>query len=171
MKHLRHLWYLVRHKFYVVKYGIYRGAPLTRLLVHDFSKFRRDEWFGYTNYYFKAHTHHRDYAKHIEAKDAAYKLHVTRNPHHWQHWVIPELKATVYYNGRPEYAARMPMAALLEMLADWDAAGMTKHGKLDSREFYESNRKTMNLHPVTRRQVEEILGVPPQTVVLRVQRV
>jgi hypothetical protein len=39
MKHVRYLSYVVRHKWFVLLAGIKTGAPLWRLLIHDWSKF------------------------------------------------------------------------------------------------------------------------------------
>jgi hypothetical protein len=55
MMHLRYLRYIVRHKWFVLLAGLKTGAPLWRLIVHDWSKFTPREWFAYArNFYGKS---------------------------------------------------------------------------------------------------------------------
>ena len=42
--HLRYLGYVLRHKWFVLVAGLKVGAPLWRLLIHDWSKFTAAEW-------------------------------------------------------------------------------------------------------------------------------
>ena len=42
--HLRYLGYVVRHKWFVFRAGLRTGAPLWRLVIHDWSKFTPAEW-------------------------------------------------------------------------------------------------------------------------------
>jgi hypothetical protein len=118
--HLRYLSYVVRHKWFVLLAGLQTGAPLWRLVIHDWSKFLPSEWFAYVE---KFHGPRReewikkrflellrpwqgqpsDYAqRHAEyewpaevaRRDAAFNVawlkHQHRNPHHWQHWLLAE---------------------------------------------------------------------------------
>jgi hypothetical protein len=62
--HLRYLWYVIRHKWFVFVAGSLTRAPLWRLLIHDWSKFRPSEWFPYVaNFYGESvdSIAHRDY--------------------------------------------------------------------------------------------------------------
>jgi hypothetical protein len=45
------------------------------------------------------------------------------------------------------------------MLADWDGTGLSKGGVNNTVEWYLANWEIINLHPDTRRWVEEQLGL------------
>jgi hypothetical protein len=47
VRHLRYLSYVLRHKWWVLVAGLKVGAPLWRLLIHDWSKFTPAEWGPY----------------------------------------------------------------------------------------------------------------------------
>lgn len=95
-KHWLYLKYLLRHKYFVFLAGLATGAPLWRLLVHDWSKFLPAEWFPYVEYFYgskyedsKTYNDIAD-AKQVrqEAFDRAWLHHQRMNPHHWQYWVL-----------------------------------------------------------------------------------
>lgn len=52
--HFKYLSYVIRHKWFVLVAGLKTGAPLWRLLIHDWSKFTPAEWSPYVlNFYTK----------------------------------------------------------------------------------------------------------------------
>lgn len=83
--HLRYLSYVVRHKWFVLLAGLKTGAPLWRLVIHDWSKFLPSEWFAYARYFYGAEAEGAE-----AAFDRAWLLHQNRHPHHWQFWVLME---------------------------------------------------------------------------------
>ncbi len=135
----QHLVYLFWHKVYVFQAGRRRGVPLRQLIVHDWSKFLPSEFVPYTRHCWARAEDT------FPAFNAAFKLHCARSPHHWEYWVV---------NG---YAAKMPKRYALEMLADWDGAGMAKHGKNDTAAWYLANRERLVLHVQTRALIENEL--------------
>jgi hypothetical protein len=98
--HLRYLGYVLRHKWWVFVAGLYVGAPLWRLLIHDWSKFLPSEWFAYVRHFYTEVAPRSDEplgralisrnAKRAAAFDAAWNRHQKRNPHHWQFWLLTE---------------------------------------------------------------------------------
>ena len=166
-KHLKYIWYLLRHKWYVAlacwKYGCFHRA-----FTHDLSKLLPSEWGPYVNWFngpfgvkFKRlaedgtvgeleHQMHKECKLHF---DYAWLHHQHRNLHHWQYWILRR------DDGSHE-ALLMPEVYVREMVADWTGAGMAIHGKNECLEWYLSNRHKMHLHPKTRERVEELLGVP-----------
>lgn len=55
--HFRYLSYVVRHKWFVLLAGLKTGAPLWRLVIHDWSKFTPAEWGPYVaNFYGRSAT-------------------------------------------------------------------------------------------------------------------
>jgi hypothetical protein len=143
--HLQYLWYVLRHKWFVFYAGLSTGAPLWRLIVHDFSKFGRTEWSAYV---------HQFYAKDRKREGAferAWLHHLHSNPHHWQHWV------NLRYDGKHK-AVRMPPELVREMVADWMGAGRAITGSWDIKEWYAVNEHQMILHPDVREQVECLIA-------------
>jgi hypothetical protein len=163
--HLKYLWYVVRHKWFVFVEACKLGIPW-RGLVHDLSKLRPGEWIPYTRYFYgptypSIHEYHGDnrlhaslagcYKEKVEADfDRAWLLHQHRNPHHWQFWVLRE-------DDGGTRILPMPYIHRCEMLADWRGAGKAL-GKPDTLAWYTANKGNMLLHPDTREWVERELG-------------
>lgn len=120
MSHLRYLRYVLLHKWYVLRAGLFIGTPNTigtwrwlwRLIRHDASKFRPSEWRPYAGYFYGGETG----ADAQRWFDAAWLAHIHRNPHHWQHWVLHE------DSGKTKILL-IPIADVDEMIADWLGAG------------------------------------------------
>jgi len=158
--HLKYLSYVIRHKWFVFVAGLRIGAPLWRLIIHDWSKFLPSEWFPYAVFFYATkpvpaygdQRYFRDAKSPAEcddivlqrqkAFDRAWLLHQHRSPHHWQYWVLREDDGATKVLQMPEHFAR-------EMLADWAGAGRAITGKWGSREWYEKTGGTRSLHPTT----------------------
>jgi hypothetical protein len=94
-RHLAYLQYVLRHKWYVLNAGWSLGIPLLALL-HDNSKFLRDEWGPYARHFYNPdgskRTHlQKDGFYTDDPGDAAFErawlTHIRRNKHHPQYWV------------------------------------------------------------------------------------
>lgn len=164
MKHWRYLNYVVRHKWYVMKACFKRGM-YWRGIKHDLSKLLPSEWFPYVEYFYGPRYSEAEFdrAKRIgiflptrqEVTDkfnVAWLKHQHRNDHHWQHWVLTG-------DGGDVIAMEMPVKCRLEMLSDWDGAGMAINGRIDTKNWYLRNRDIIKLHPITRSMVELDLGI------------
>jgi hypothetical protein len=148
MKHWRYLKYVVRHKWFVLVAGRKTGAPLWRLLIHDWSKFSPAEWFPYVeNFYGEKTDDAVEIANRKQAFRYAFLHHLHRNAHHWEHWVQP---------GKG-IAQPMPERFIREMVADWMGAGRAITGRWEVHEWYSKNKPTINLHPVTAGRVQNLL--------------
>ena len=168
MMHWRYLSYVVRHKWFVFVAGLRTGAPLWRLLIHDWSKFLPSEWRAYATYFYASKPFadfgdarhwpgalgpadvERIMRERQDAFDVAWLKHQHRNPHHWQHWLLQEDDG----DGK---LVRMPDHFVREMVADWMGAGRAITGKWDVREWYAKNRTTIELHPDSRQLAEALL--------------
>lgn len=164
MKYLKYLWYVIRHKWYVMWACFNRSEFHTGMywlgIIHDWSKFRPSEFFPYAEHFYgkgKDITAGRDetgYYKPTDTGDAdfdfAWLLHQKRNKHHWQWWVLPEDEGGVkLISIQPKYR--------LEMLCDWLGASKAQgHGGdiASVRAWYEKNGAKMQLSPSTREWVE-----------------
>jgi hypothetical protein len=163
-KHLRYLWYVLRHKWFVgvecVHVGLY-----WRALTHDLSKFLPSEFLPYVDHFYGRRLgRQRDstgYYKPTDTGDAAFDfawlLHQHRNDHHWQWWA-PAADA-----GECDALAVFEMSerARLEMLCDWCGASRAQgHGGWGGVvEWYDKNKGSMYLGLKTRRWVERTLCV------------
>lgn len=144
MKHLKYGWYVIRHKWFVLVSGRKTGAPLWRLIIHDWTKFLPSEWFPYVERFYGSSDSPNVTSDFLKA----FRLHESRNPHHWQHWT----------RGMEEGSARpMPHGFVKEMVADWIGAGRAQGKGNDVNDWYKANRKKMILHPDTCKEVESIL--------------
>lgn len=158
--------YVIRHKWFVFVAGLRVGAPVWRLLIHDWSKFLPVEWWPYVRYFyggpwptdqemwnkFPGYTGPTK-ASVAAAFDRAWLHHQHANPHHWQHWILREDSGALKVLAMPEHFAR-------EMVADWMGAGRAITGKWEAAEWYAKNREIIQLHEATRDLVEALLGAP-----------
>jgi len=160
-KFFRYMSYLLRHKYFVAK-ECFKNRLYWQGIIHDLSKFRRDEFVPYMNYFYD----HKDeinrgrdesgYYKPTDTGDKAFDfawlLHQKRNKHHWQWWILPEDNGGVK-------VLEMPYKYMLEMLCDWKGAGMAQGNKYAGgvEAWYWRNRDKMQLHPNTRAYIEQII--------------
>lgn len=146
----KYAWYLIRHKWFVFLAGLRTGAPLWRLIIHDWSKLRPSEWKPYATYFYGPEPVGDQNWKRKLKFDRAWLAHQHRNDHHWQHWILQEDGGQV----TPLY---MPPKVMQEMVADWMGAGRAITGRWDVMEWYTSNAGIIHLHPITRQQVELLI--------------
>lgn len=162
-QHLKYLSYIIRHKWFVFVAGKSTGAPLWRLLIHDWSKFLPCEWMPYARYFYgwaptwdKAKIQMPGYPweKSKEGRshqfDLAWLHHQHCNPHHWQFWLLHEDSGLLKVFEMPEHFAR-------EMLADWMGAGRAINGRWGTAAWYEKNRENIMLGHKTRLFVENLM--------------
>lgn len=147
MKHIHYAWYLIRHKWFVFRAGLSVGAPLWRLIIHDWSKLTPLEWTAYAESFYGPRPRDEDVKQHFRL---AWLHHQHCNPHHWQHWVLRE-------DDGGTLALPMPEKLIREMVADWMGAGRAITGKWEVMNWYSLNEHKMNIHPRTKARVEELL--------------
>ena len=147
--HLRYGLELLRHKIWVLVEGRRLGLPWGRLLRHDLSKLRPDEWGPSVRFHHSRRGPSPHSAAEREASERALALHRSRNPHHPEHWVRRE-------GGRTEVLP-MPDPDRREMLADWRAVGRVRGGSAAA--WYRARATSIPLHPETRAWLEARLGV------------
>lgn len=149
-KHFKYLKYVLRHKWHVALACFRRGLIL-RGILHDLSKFLPSEWFPYAEFFYGEGQHTPEDAALVDARfDRAWLLHQHRNPHHWQYWVLRNDSGTTV-------PIPMPHDCILEMLADWEGAGIAITGRREYVQWYHKNKGAMVLHPQTRAMVEHLL--------------
>jgi hypothetical protein len=149
--HYQYLCYVIRHKWFVFLAACKLGIPILGL-VHDWSKFRPSEWSAYVHFFYGDRTKpYRRNQTGQAAFDLAWLYHQKRNKHHWQWWVMPEDDGDTKI---------LPMGDRFrrEMVADWRGAGKAL-GKPDTKAWYVANRDNMQLHPITRKWIDDIFGM------------
>lgn len=152
--HLQYASYVARHKWFVFRAGLKTGAPLWRLLIHDWSKLTLAEWGPYVRTFYASHK-----ARDGEF-DKAWLHHQHRNPHHWQHWLLQEDDGALKTLPMPEKLVR-------EMVADWMGAGRAITGEWGATDWYIANFSKIKLAAETRERVHELLGIKTHDYPLR----
>ncbi len=147
-RHWNCLKFIVKHKWFVLVAARKIKAPLWLAIIHDISKFRPSEWFPYAAAFYKPNGE----SQYIETPEfnKTWLMHQHRNPHHWQHWVLKMDSGLII-------AIEMPKRYVLEMVADWMAAGRAITGLWEFKDWYIKNRKVMLLHKNTKQYIEEII--------------
>lgn len=162
MHHIKNLRYLLIHKYWVFRCGLITGAPVWRLIIHDWSKFTPLEWTAYANYFYREggdEAHAASGGQHDPSNgnyrfNRAWLSHQHKNPHHWQHWLLKNDDGT-------SSALPMPEHFVKEMVADWMGAGIAQGKRGDIWSWWSNNRSKMILHPYTEALVTSILhGLP-----------
>lgn len=116
---------------------------------HDYSKSRQDEYEPYDAYFYGGN---RSYQV-VKDYEYAWLLHIHRNPHHWQHWVLihddPDEAETIL---------DMPYEYILEMICDWWAFSWSKENLYEIFNWYDEHKNYMKLSDKTRKTVEDIFS-------------
>lgn len=120
-------------------------------LAHDTSKYTIEEYDAYDDYFYgKEGKDEDDIAVIDSAFDYAWLHHIHSNPHHWQYWVLLEDQ------GKTK-ALEMPINYVYEMIADWWSFSWKSGNLREIFDWYERHREKMQLHPETRKLVENTL--------------
>lgn len=115
---------------------------------HDASKTETDEYDAYDAYFYGGN---RSY-KVVQDYNRAWLLHLHRNPHHWQHWIL--------INDNPkegEICLDMPYDYILEMICDWWSFSWSKGNLYEIFDWYEERKQYIKLSKNTRETVERLL--------------
>ena len=148
--HLSYLTYLARHKWFVFVAGLRVGAPLWRLIIHDWSKFTSTEWGPYVRRFFSGRGSVLDKSADPEEFHRAWTHHWHLNPHHWEHWLA-------IGDGNALQPLRIPEDFVREMVADWAGAGRAITGKWEVAAWYQKNAARILLHPASSTLAEVFL--------------
>lgn len=113
MNMFKYICKIIQHKYYVLQVGMKLNLSILRLLLHDISKFTPAEFFPYMHYFYPS-TEKTPKIK--EDFNIAWKLHYSRNKHHWEYW---------FNDGD---IVDMPRECVMELVADWVAASKSYNG-------------------------------------------
>ena len=116
--------------------------------MHDDSKYDKAEYDAYDAYFYGSE-------KTQQVKDdfkRAWLLHIHRNPHHWQYWILN--------NDEPEEGEcllEMPHEQILAMICDWWSFSWKTGDLYEIFNWYDSHKDYIKLNDKTRATVEDIL--------------
>lgn len=115
---------------------------------HDNSKFEESEYIPYEKYFYG---NNRSYEV-VDEFRKAWLLHIHRNPHHWQYWILR--------NDDPdegEILLDMPDCYILEMICDWWSFSWKQEKLNEIFKWYLDHKNYIKFSDYTRKKVENIL--------------
>lgn len=115
---------------------------------HDASKTKQDEYDAYDRYFYG---NNRSYDV-VENFNKAWLLHLHRNPHHWQYWILINDDPV---NG--EQVLDMPYNYILEMICDWWSFSFAQGNPYEIFDWYEGRKDYIKLSESTRSILECVL--------------
>lgn len=164
----RYLFAVIYHKYCIIIAGIYVNrklrstsyyVSLSRLFLHDLSKFSSDEFWPYAQYFYG-----KD--KNAELFHRAWLHHVAHNDHHWEHFIVeyPSVSKILWDNPQLKLTIHpMPDQAIIEMIVDIMAADRSYNGcwpdplKKDGWKWMTDNYEKYRLHSNTRIKLTAVL--------------
>lgn len=131
------------------------GLSITRH--HDDSKFDKFEYSAYDAYFYGGNRSNEV----VENFKMAWLIHIHKNPHHWQYWLLhtddPDDKT--FGHGDDPIALDMPMNYIIEMICDWWSFSWKSGNLNDIFDWYDECKDRIILSKHTRIQVEYILDM------------
>ena len=121
---------------------------------HDASKFSGEEFEWYRKKYFPINDEEANEV--MDKISDVFKLHYSRNPHHWEFWLNEDGDLDYSKHGSEDIDEDI-MIAYIEMLCDWASFGLKKNNPREVRTWYISNKPKMTLWPKEQEILEEIL--------------
>ena len=116
---------------------------------HDESKTNPDEYDAYDAYFYGNNKSHEV----ISEFNRAWLMHIHRNPHHWQHWVLIKDDP-----GEANVVLEMPYNYIIEMICDWWSFGWRTGNLTELFTWYDKHRGHILMGNKTRAIVESILA-------------
>lgn len=122
---------------------------------HDESKNNSNEYYAYVEYFYgqnnKDKCSEERKAKIKENFNQAWLIHIHKNPHHWQYWVLID-------DGGEMKALEMDHRYVFEMICDWWSFSWRSGDLYEIFSWVEKNKHKIILHPKTKEKVIYILA-------------
>lgn len=141
--------WLKKHAIEIFDEYVLRDTEYNCIYGHDTSKMNKDEYDAYDAYFYGGNKSFQV----VEDFNRAWLLHIHRNPHHWQYWILR--------NDDPdkgEILIDMPDCYIIEMICDWWSFSWKKGDLREIFRWYEERREYIKLSQNTRMKVEEVLS-------------
>ena len=147
-----HLKTILIHKWWVFYYCCKFGIPLQGI-THDLSKFSPTEFLESIKFYQGGKSSPIPAAKKTQGYSLAWQHHKGRNKHHYEYWTDNYDSGTT--------CIKMPYKYVLELVADYLAAGRTYRGKdftfVDEYEWWMKCKDYRKIHKDTKQLITKIL--------------
>ena len=117
---------------------------------HDRSKIEPDEYYFYDDYFYLRKDNRSSEV--VDNFHRAFLMHMHRNPHHWQYWVM-----SADNKGEPSRCIEMPLSYIFEMICDWWSFSWRKGDLTEIFKWWDEHKDYIQLHKKTRKTVEKIL--------------
>lgn len=121
---------------------------------HDLDKYNDDIFESYRKKYFPINDEESN--EMIDIIDDVFKIHYSRNPHHWEYWLDDDGDLNELMHNDEEIDNDV-MIAYIEMLCDWCSFGLKQNNPKEVRDWYISHKPTMTLFPKEQEIIEELL--------------
>ena len=149
-----HLKNILVHKWWVFYYACKFGIPW-RGFMHDWSKFHPTEFWESVKYY-QGDKSPIPVCKAENGVSYAWQHHKGHNPHHYEYWTDN------FDGGKVPTYHKIPYKYLMEMMADWFAAGRTYKGRdftvSDEVSWWEWKKSTNPaIHPATIEWIDQFM--------------
>ena len=150
---LKYLILTLRHKYFVFRAGLKVGAPIWRLIKHDWSKLLPSELSSYGQQFFGDKDN-------SDSLNISWLKHQNRHDHHWEFW-IPRTghgRCVPVHNDNEPFP--MEYDAILEMISDWIGASKAYNGEWPTKgnwRWLDKNFKKIRVHEETKKIILEIL--------------
>lgn len=121
---------------------------------HDSSKYSKEEYKAYDDYFYGKSNRTSDVSKAIEmlkvdkAFDYAWLHHLHNNPHHWQYWVLNNDDGT-------KEALDIPKEYIKQMIADWASFSWINKNPQSIIDWYGEHREKQIMTYRTRKLVDK----------------
>ena len=142
----KHFHTINKHRFKVFILCCRVGIPIQGL-VHDLSKYSKEEFIESVRYYEGIRSPIKK-CKEVEEYSKAWLHHKGRNKHHYEYWYDYNLE-----NPTPT----IPFKYVLEMICDTFAAGMTYQGKNWTKEYQLSYWNKVKEEAQMKEEIKELL--------------
>lgn len=118
---------------------------------HDESKTTPEEYFPYDDYFYLKKDNRSSFV--VDRFNRAFLIHMHRNPHHWQYWVLTDDS-----KGDGEKVIEMPLSYIFEMICDWWSFSWRADDLTTIFKWWDEHKDWIRFHKRTRRTVDFILG-------------
>lgn len=110
-RYTSYIWYILKHKYFVLLEGLQLGVPLWILVLHDWDKLLPDELIPYARATRDKNGKDMYVNRASNSFALAWRKHQQRNKHHWQYWLILNV---------PEWLAQSPRPLRKTSFMVWD---------------------------------------------------
>lgn len=129
----------------IFTYNEYRTCQML-IRDHDSSKYDMEEFIPYALYFYGEEK--TDNVK--QSFDVAWLIHIHKNPHHWQHWVLIN-------DDEGEECLEIPFEYIIEMICDWWSFSWKNGNLYEIFDWYDSHKDHMRINEQSRKRIEDIL--------------